>query len=118
MLVRKQSEGYLVLHNPSNWPSLLMTSLTLSIAPCPSVNTTKMDHLNDLDDIWEACSHMPKEVDKSAFSKNLRAQLPGLRISKDAVEFLFEQASVLDGRSPVWTVTVCTWETFLSDSCH
>ena len=54
----------------------------------------QMDHLADLDDIWEACSHMPSVVNKKEFSQNLKNQLPDLKLSNDAVNFLFEQVEI------------------------
>ena len=55
------------------------------------MRTVLMNHLDDLHDIWEACSHMPARVTQEQFSRHLRRELPEMRLSRDVEEFLFEQ---------------------------
>ncbi len=50
-----------------------------------------MQHLDDLDDILEACDHMPDDVDSKSFAKHLKRQLPHLHLSHETVSFLFQQ---------------------------
>ena len=66
----------------------------LSLSQLTKVNrmrTVLMNHLDDLNDIWEACSHMPARVTQEQFSRHLRRELPEMRLSRDVEEFLFEQ---------------------------
>ena len=50
-----------------------------------------MQHLDDLDDILEGCGRMPGKANRTQFSGYLRSQLPGLKLTKDTEDFLFQQ---------------------------
>ena len=50
-----------------------------------------MQHLDDLDDILEVCGRMPGKANRTQFSSYLRSQLPGLKLTKDTEDFLFQQ---------------------------
>jgi hypothetical protein len=52
-----------------------------------------MQHLDDLDDIFTACSHMPARVNRAEFSAYLTKHLPKLKLSEEIEEFLFQQVS-------------------------
>ncbi|KAG1669975.1 hypothetical protein FOA52_016236 [Chlamydomonas sp. UWO 241] len=50
-----------------------------------------MQHLDDLDDILEACDTMPDQINRTEFARHLKSALPDLRIGRDTLEFLFQQ---------------------------
>ncbi|GAX78244.1 hypothetical protein CEUSTIGMA_g5686.t1 [Chlamydomonas eustigma] len=55
-----------------------------------------MQHLDDLDDIFAACSHMPSRVNRAEFSAHLTKHLPYLKLSEEIQEFLFQQFDIND----------------------
>ena len=66
-----------------------------------------MHHLDDLDDILEVCGRMPGKANRTQFSSYLRSQLPGLKLTTDTEDFLFQQVGgYVPGYGPLITRSI------------